>query len=650
MLILLLAFPAICLDAGTVPDSLFAVWQDQGVTDSLRAVAYKSYIWNGFLYSRPDTAFILAEGLLSFGLERNYPKARVLGYNIQGVSWYLRGDYPKALDYYSRSLELDEQIGDQKGISASLNNIGLIYVNQGDYPKALSYYTRSLKIDEQIGDQKGIAQSLNNIGIIYNNLGDYQMALEYFIKSLQIKEDIGDLKGVAASYNNIGIVYQDQGDYPKALEYHTKSLNIKQQIGDRLGMAPSLHNIGIVYERQGEYARALDFFTQSLRIKEQIGDQKGMAESLNYMGIVYKNLGDYSHAREFCQRGYQLATTVGALELQKSACTCLYDTYKALGNGTRALEYHELLNMIMDSLQAEETSKKLQQMEFQKTMLRDSLEKAEEARIVEETHRKEVRRKNRTKNVYLGSGVILIVVSLGLWRGLHFVRRSRELIAHEKAKSDSLLLNILPEDIAEELKQMGEARPRRYEQVSILFTDFVDFTDISEQMTPEELVTEINAYYKTFDRIIEKRGIEKIKTIGDAYMAVDGFGKEPAMAAKNIVLAALEIIEFTVERKKQQEKYGEPAFAIRAGIHTGDVIAGIVGEKKFQFDIWGDAVNTASRMESNSEQGKVNISQTTFELLKDDPHLAFDSRGEIKVKGKGAMEMWFVKVNANQQS
>jgi len=649
ILIILLTFSGICLKAQANLDSLYTVWQDQNQPDSTRVLAYKEYIWKGFLFSQPDSAFILAEELLAYGLDKNYLKAQALGYHTQGVSCHVRGDYPKALDYYTQSLRIQEQIGDQKGIAACLNNIGLIYVNHGDYPKALDYYIQGLKIEKQIGDQKGVAQSLNNIGIIYNNQGDYPKALDYYTQSLKIKEQIGDQKGVAASFNNIGLIYQHQSDYPKALDYHTRSLNIKEQIGDQMGIAPSLHNIGSVYLYQGDYPKALDYFTQSLKIKEQIGDQKGIAKSLNDIGIVYRNQGDYSQALDYCQRSYKLALSLGALEIQKSGCACLYDTYKAMGNGNKALEYHELLNVIEDSLHAEETAKKLQRMEFQKAMFQDSIVKVEEARLVQEAHREEVRQKNRTKNVFLGSGVILIFVSLGLWRWLQFVRRSRKQIAHEKEKSDNLLLNILPEEIAEELKRTGEARPRKYEHSSILFTDFVDFTKISEQMSPEELVTEINACYKTFDRIIEKRGVEKIKTIGDAYMAADGFGKESGLAAKNIVLAALDIIDFTAERKKQNEDSGKPAFAIRAGIHTGDVIAGIVGEKKFQFDIWGDAVNTASRMETHSEVGKVNVSQATFELLKDNPQFAFESRGEMKVKGKGEMEMWFVKMKTEKE-
>ena len=641
-LIVLLTFSGLGLKAQTNLDSLFSVWQDQYQPDSIRVVAYRHYIWNGFLFSQPDSAFILAEKLLAYGLNENYLKARVFGHDIQGISWYLRGDYPKALNCYTQSLKIKETIGDQKGIAATSNNIGLIFFNQGDYPKALDYYARSLNIEEQIGNQKGVSLSLNNIGRIYNNLGDFPKALDYYTKSLKIKEEIGDQRGVATTLNNIGIIFQYQNDFTKALEYHTQSLRIKEKIGDQRGIAPSLHNIGIIHQLQGDYPKALDYFYQSIKIKEEIGDQLGIAQSLNNIWTIYFNQGDYSKALDYCQKSYKIALKLGILELQKNGCICLSDTYKALGNSNKALEYSELLIVIEDSLRTEETTKKLQQMEFQKAMFQDSVLKAEEARLIQQAHQEEVQKKNRMKNIFLGSGVILVFISLGLWRGLQFVRRSRKQIAHEKEKSDNLLLNILPEEIADELKRTGKAKPRKYNQVSILFTDFVDFTKISEQMSPEELVTEINTCYKTFDRIIEKHGAEKIKTIGDAYLAVDGFGKESGLAAKNMVIAALKINDFIMKRLKQRVDSGKPAFAIRAGIHTGDVIAGIVGEKKFQFDIWGDAVNTASRIATHSDSGKVNVSQATFELLKNDPQIVFESRGEMEVKGKGEIKMWFV--------
>jgi adenylate cyclase len=156
------------------------------------------------------------------------------------------------------------------------------------------------------------------------------------------------------------------------------------------------------------------------------------------------------------------------------------------------------------------------------------------------------------------------------------------------------------------------------------------------------LVSEINTCFIVFDNIMGKYGIEKIKTIGDAYMAASGLPVQSDDSAKNAVLAALEMQEFISKRKAEMDAAGKPAFEMRVGIHTGPVVAGIVGVKKFQYDIWGDAVNTAARMESSGEVEKVNISEATYNYLKDDPDLFFESRGKIEAKGKGDIEMYFV--------
>jgi class 3 adenylate cyclase len=211
-----------------------------------------------------------------------------------------------------------------------------------------------------------------------------------------------------------------------------------------------------------------------------------------------------------------------------------------------------------------------------------------------------------------------------------------------KALSDSLLLNILPEKIADELKIHGKAQAQEFESADILFTDFKGFTEASAKLNAAELVSEINTCFIVFDNIMGKYGIEKIKTIGDAYMAASGLPVQSDDSAKNAVLAALEMQEFISKRKAEMDAAGKPAFEMRVGIHTGPVVAGIVGVKKFQYDIWGDAVNTAARMESSGEVEKVNISEATYNYLKDDPDLFFESRGKIEAKGKGDIEMYFV--------
>ena len=214
--------------------------------------------------------------------------------------------------------------------------------------------------------------------------------------------------------------------------------------------------------------------------------------------------------------------------------------------------------------------------------------------------------------------------------------RTSELLA-QKQKSDDLLLNILPEEVAEELKEKGTSAAKHFDHVSVLFTDFVDFTKAGERLTPQQLVDELHACFMKFDEICSKYNIEKIKTIGDAYLAVSGLPLSDKEHAVNITKAAIEIRNFIAERKLA---HPDTSFNIRIGIHSGSVVAGIVGVKKFAYDIWGDTVNTAARMEQSSESGKINISEFTYELIKDRFNCTF--RGQITAKSKGAMNMYFV--------
>ena len=202
----------------------------------------------------------------------------------------------------------------------------------------------------------------------------------------------------------------------------------------------------------------------------------------------------------------------------------------------------------------------------------------------------------------------------------------------EKKKSDDLLLNILPEEVAEELKEKGMAEAKQYNHVTVLFTDFVNFTGISEQMSPKELVKEIHENFTAFDTIIEKHGLEKIKTIGDAYLAVCGLPIENEMHAVQVLKAAKDIQTYMANKAGK--------FQIRIGVNSGPVIAGIVGVKKYAYDIWGDCVNTAARMEQNSEAGKINISGATYDLVK--AHFSCVHRGKIAAKNKGEIDMYFV--------
>ncbi|HYV92373.1 MAG TPA: adenylate/guanylate cyclase domain-containing protein [Chitinophagales bacterium] len=208
-----------------------------------------------------------------------------------------------------------------------------------------------------------------------------------------------------------------------------------------------------------------------------------------------------------------------------------------------------------------------------------------------------------------------------------------------QARSETLLLNILPKEIAEELKANGSAEAKQFDDVTVMFTDFKDFTQITEKLTPTQLVAEIDFCFKAFDRIVSKFNIEKIKTIGDSYMCAGGLPVPNKTNATDVVSAAMEIQQFMQQYSHKKMTEGNEAFEIRIGIHTGPVVAGIVGVKKFAYDIWGDTVNIASRMESSGIAGKVNISGTTHELVKDKFTCTY--RGKIEAKHKGMIDMYF---------
>ena len=352
---------------------------------------------------------------------------------------------------------------------------------------------------------------------------------------------------------------------------------------------------------------------------------------------------NYVEAIYWCREAIPLIKENGNKRMKRDVYACLYESHKSLGQYKEAVEAQEHWRVAIDQLESEEAVKYLQQTEFTKQTLKDSLKVEEEKLRTQLVHQQVVQKKNQQRNLLLLTGLFALLIAGGLWSRLSYVRTSKAIIEKEKERSDNLLLNILPAEIAEELKLKGSADARDFDQVSILFTDFKEFTQISEKLSAKALVAEINHCFKAFDGICGKYGVEKIKTIGDSYMAAGGLPVPEKGSVKNTVLAALEMAAFIINRKAEREAEGQKPFEMRTGIHTGNVVAGIVGVKKFQYDLWGDTVNTASRIESNGEVGKVNISQQTYELLKNDPDFVFESRGKIQAKGKGEIEMYFVR-------
>jgi class 3 adenylate cyclase len=249
---------------------------------------------------------------------------------------------------------------------------------------------------------------------------------------------------------------------------------------------------------------------------------------------------------------------------------------------------------------------------------------------------------------FLGSASILMVLlALSLYlrylskkKSTKMLAQQNKVIEEERKRSDALLYNIMPAAVAKELKEKGTATAEQFPEVTVMFSDFKNFTRLAELLTPSRLVEELNNHFRAFDHIISQYpNIEKIKTIGDAYLCVSGLVKGKTVP-QNIIRAALEFQDFLQAKRAEKERTGEPFFEARIGLHTGPVVAGVLGMKKYAYDIWGDTVNIAARMEQQCEPGRVNISETTCRLVKND----FDCqpRGHVPVKNKGTMEMYYV--------
>jgi class 3 adenylate cyclase/Tfp pilus assembly protein PilF len=520
-----------------------------------------------------------------------------------------------------------------------LNNLGAVNFNQGDDEKAIEYYLESLKIAEEIGDKLRVATALINIGAVYfNKKGTHDKALQYYLKALPLSEELGDQDAIGTSAVNIGEIYLARKDSKSALFYFEKAL-VAYKKAQSIQVAYAMYNIGRVYTQRKEYSVAIDYQQKAYALAKKMNANLEMSQALLGLADTYRQQGDYSTAISTYIRAKDIAKEIRASYELKSAYEGLADLYQKISDYQNAFKYQTLFTAIKDTLYNADMDKRIQA----KTLNFDLEKKQVEVNLLTKDkalQELELQRQKAIRNATSITGILLLLLALGLYRNFRFVQKTKKIIEAEKEKSDKLLLNILPFETAEELKEKGSATPKQYELVTVLFTDFKGFTSIAEKLTPEFLVEELNHCFLEFDLIIDKYNLEKIKTIGDSYMCAGGIPVINSTNPVDAVRAGLEIQAYMERLKAERLVKGLDCWELRVGINTGKVIAGVVGKNKFAYDIWGDAVNIASRMESSGAPGKVNISGATYELVKDQFNCVH--RGKIQAKNKGEIDMYFV--------
>ena len=599
------------------------------ITDTVR-VNLLNELSKVFFNDNPDTSVIIAMSSKKLAEQINYKTGLALALKNMGKGYYLEGKYIDAVKTWQQALDVFKLVGDKTGVANMLNNQGAVYFNQGDEAKSLELHLQSLKMAEVIGDTLRILTSLTNIGAVYlNKPATYQKALEYFLRSYKLSLAIQDTYSIGTSTANLGETYYKMGDDSTALVYLNKSVKAYQGTED---LPYSMNYIGRVYTRQKEFEKAVITHREAFEISKKLDTRLDMTQSLVGLAQAYAAKGDIASSIDAYKQSLEIGKPLNAVTEIKDAYQGLSKAYAQQSDYNNAFKYQDLLLAIKDTMYNINTDKKLGTLQF----TFDLEKKESQINLLnkdKEIQQQEIKRQKLVKYGFIGGFSIVL-----LFAGVFFMQRNR--ISKEKKRSDELLLNILPEETAEELKATGTAKTKSLDLVSVLFTDFKNFTLASEILTPEELVAEINYCYSEFDNIITRHGIEKIKTIGDSYMCAGGLPVVNNTHPFDVVSAGLEMVKFIEENKNEREKKGQPYFELRLGIHTGPVVAGIVGIKKFAYDIWGDTVNTASRMESSGEIGKVNISGSTYELIKD--KFTCVHRGKIEAKNKGFIDMYFV--------
>ncbi|WP_051189643.1 adenylate/guanylate cyclase domain-containing protein [Daejeonella oryzae] len=590
-----------------------------------------------FFNSDPAKAVTLGLKARDMALDIKFTKGVAYALKNVGIAYYIQGDYKKTLDYWQQSLKTFQSINDELGEANLLSNIGSIYFNQADELKALEYNLKSLKVSEKINNKLRIATALVNIGAIYyNKPATHDKALKFYLRALPLIEETQDNNSLGTVNANIGEIYFENGNDSLALFYFKKSLNAYK---DSENMPYALNAIGKVYIKKGDYEEAIKNHTQALGIAEKLSGKLEITQSLLGIANATLEMGDEKQAISFYKKAERLAQDIKSLYDLKDTYKGLATSYAQLNDYSNAFNYQSKLTNLKDTLYNIEADKKMAglQYDFDIQKKQGEIDLLVKNRKLQQS---ELDRQRLVKNSLIAGIFFVFIIAFIIFRNYRLKVKTNKLLDHQKAQIENLLSNILPDEVAVELQRDGVATPRFYESVSVMFTDFQNFTQMADVLSPQEVVLELNACFIAFDEIIGKYSLEKIKTIGDAYMCAGGIPTKNDTHPIDIIKASLEIREFVYERNLIRQNKGLLPWELRIGINTGPVVAGVVGRKKYAYDIWGSTVNTASRMESNGVPGQVNISSATHQLIKHIYNCTY--RGKIMAKNVGEIDMYFV--------
>lgn len=613
--------------------------QDTQLNEQLRAiqkittdtVRIDSLCHTGFqnLYDRPHAVLVMGKNALKDAQEHNYKNGIANASRLVAESYELISDYSQSIKYYLDALHTQQELGMFGAQLRTLLGISRCYDQLNDLDGQKKFVLDALKLCEEHKNDDRIKQKRPEV-------------LDY-----------------------LATLYKKEGKYDSSIKLYAEAIDQAKKYNDNSGVMSSMCNMAIALKSNKNYTASLSAYWCALRMADSLHDDYAVAVISDNMAILFYEQGDMDRSEQYALYAIRSLKNVHVFGVLKDAYETLKNIYIKEKRYPEAIEYFSRLSNIKDSLYSNERLKLVKEMQAKYDL--DSKDKqiaAQDSKI----------RENRRANVFMAliSMLVLIICILFILnqrkkkhldeqRNLQMKRlldvkerdneiyrlRNVELKAshdeillrkeqaeEEKKKSEALLLNILPAETAYELISKGYASSHKYDMVTVMFVDFVGFTHVAERFTAEELVERIDHYFGAFDNIILNHGLEKIKTIGDAYMCAGGLPVVNTTNPVDVLNAAFDIMDFVKSSESRN------FFNVRIGLHCGPLVAGVVGTHKFQYDIWGDTVNIAARTEESSEPGRINISGVMYEYVKH--RFACEHRGKIKSKNKGEMDMYFV--------
>lgn len=554
---------------------------------------------------------------------------------LLGKAHYYLGQIDEAKEIFERVFQYHSQ-KDKSIYAKALILLGNIHQHTSQLAESIVCFKEAIDIFESEQNTLGLAHGYTNAGISYRKLAEYSISLEFMDKGRRLYEELGDEAGVAANTGNIGNVYFGMNQYAKALEYQYQALAINEKVNNLRGIANNCLTIGGVHLLTNEYDLADLYFQRASELFVILDDKTGAMHAKSNIGILL----DFQEKFE------------EALALDEEVLKHAIETDDASGIATQFVNignlYANPANSRYEPIKAEEYFLKamdihidLQQQDAVCSLHKQMSELYERMELWQKSlyHLKEHLQLN---DVLISEEAKHKADLLDQRRKLDQIERDRQLQVARFQEQEKILHNILPNTIAERMLNGESNIVDVAEDVSIFFSDIVDFTALTSAMNPESLIMDLNKLFTEFDRIAKKHNVEKIKTIGDAYMAVCGVPKKLEDHALRLANFA-----FDVMSASQQFIIGHSKVDLRIGIHAGEAIAGIIGEDKYSYDLWGDAVNIASRMENTGEKGQIQVTEYYKQLLEGHTDITFTSRGEIDIKGKGKMKTYFMHQSNN---